>query len=435
MLLLWPVACGLWPLPRLGLSPDNHAPSGFHPTAHAMKDRPTILFVDDEPPIRTTLPAILNRFGFDVTAAGTVPEALHLIATRQFDVLISDLNIGQPGDGFTVVSAMRRTQPDAVTLILTGYPAFETALEAIRQQVDDYLVKPAEVGTLVENIREKLTTPPPRVHRIEARRLADILARNTQDIVQRWLRAAREDPEINAVRLTDQELADHVPRVIAEIVTPSMPNQLSGEAAKDAAIHGKTRFKQGCTMPSIVREARILQNVISRFVQENLLALEISSVIPDVMYIGETIQAFLEESIRAYVHARHAAADTVTKGKPRTVLLLNRNPEVSRLRAYALERAGFAVTRADSRQEALRLLDKKFDALVVSYSLSTESIGEMTELFRQRNPGAAIVTIAKEKWRDMKIDVDFTVTGDEGPEAMIEGVLSALNRRRLLRVK
>ena len=44
-----------------------------------------------------------------------------------FDVLLSDLNIGQPGDGFTVVSAMRRVQPKAATFILTGYPDFDTA--------------------------------------------------------------------------------------------------------------------------------------------------------------------------------------------------------------------------------------------------------------------------------------------------------------------
>ena len=69
--------------------------------------------------------------------------------SAQFDVLISDLNIGQPGDGFTVVSAMRRSQPACITLILTGYPGFDTALEAIRSQVDDYLIKPAAIPTLI----------------------------------------------------------------------------------------------------------------------------------------------------------------------------------------------------------------------------------------------------------------------------------------------
>ena len=83
---------------------------------------PRILFVDDEPNICLTMPAILRQHGYDVTAVGTVSEALTQILAAQFDILISDLNIGHPGDGFTVVSAMRRTQPTCITLILTGYP-------------------------------------------------------------------------------------------------------------------------------------------------------------------------------------------------------------------------------------------------------------------------------------------------------------------------
>jgi DNA-binding response OmpR family regulator len=115
-----------------------------------------ILFVDDEPSIRLTLPTILRQHGFDVRAAGTVREALNEINSHDFDVLIADLNIGEIGDGFTVVSAMRRSQPNCVTFILTGYPVFESALKAIQAQVDDYLVKPADIGTLVAKIEERL---------------------------------------------------------------------------------------------------------------------------------------------------------------------------------------------------------------------------------------------------------------------------------------
>src|ERR1035437_1415156 len=120
-----------------------------------------VLFVDDEPGIRLTMPEILHQHGFSVTAVGTVNEALAVITSAQFDVLISDLNIGQPGDGFTVVSAMRRTQPECLTLILTGYPGFETALQAIRSQVDDYLIKPTPVPTLINLIEEKLKNSKP----------------------------------------------------------------------------------------------------------------------------------------------------------------------------------------------------------------------------------------------------------------------------------
>src|SRR5438046_8538358 len=69
-----------------------------------MADQPNILFVDDEDSIRLTLPPLLQSYGFEVISAATVAEALGLITRHKFDVLISDLNIGHPGDGFTVVS-------------------------------------------------------------------------------------------------------------------------------------------------------------------------------------------------------------------------------------------------------------------------------------------------------------------------------------------
>ncbi|MBV9610503.1 MAG: response regulator, partial [Acidobacteria bacterium] len=58
-----------------------------------------VLFVDDEPNIRLTLPKILEQHGFNVTVAATVTEALNAINLHDFDVLISDLNIGHPADG------------------------------------------------------------------------------------------------------------------------------------------------------------------------------------------------------------------------------------------------------------------------------------------------------------------------------------------------
>src|SRR3954466_287839 len=115
-------------------------------------DRTKILVVDDDPAVLKTLEAVLAYSGFDVCAVPNVPEALEVISKQQFDVLLTDLNIGQPGDGFTVVSAMRRVQPDACTFILTGYPDIESAIQAIRSQVDDYFAKPLKVETLLSAI-------------------------------------------------------------------------------------------------------------------------------------------------------------------------------------------------------------------------------------------------------------------------------------------
>jgi ActR/RegA family two-component response regulator len=165
-----------------------------------MKKR--LLFVDDEEGIRLTLPAILTKEGFDVTVASSVPEALKVIQDLPFDILLSDLNIGQPGDGFTVVSAMRRIQPTAATFILTGYPDFESALIAIRNQVDDYLTKPADIKKLVEALKEKASRTGPSHRGVPKKRISSILRENRDEIIERWLKRHNANTELSRVRLT-----------------------------------------------------------------------------------------------------------------------------------------------------------------------------------------------------------------------------------------
>ena len=98
--------------------------------------------------------------GYEAVTANSVAEALNIITSQKFDVLISDLNMGHIADGFTVVHTMRRVNPDCINFILTGFPAFETALQALRAQVDDYLTKPSDVPTLVAAIEEKAERAP-----------------------------------------------------------------------------------------------------------------------------------------------------------------------------------------------------------------------------------------------------------------------------------
>src|SRR3989475_1496146 len=68
----------------------------------------SLLFVDDEPSIRLTLPPLLQEHGFRVNVAANVAEALEAIKMNEFDVLICDLNIDRKADGFEVRSEERR---------------------------------------------------------------------------------------------------------------------------------------------------------------------------------------------------------------------------------------------------------------------------------------------------------------------------------------
>src|SRR6185437_15387842 len=272
-----------------------------------MPHKPRVLFLDDEESIRATLPLMLEAYGFAVTPCGTVPDALRLIAHEKFDVLIADLNVGNAGDGFTVVSAMRRTQPEAVNFILTGYPAFETALEAIRQQVDDYLIKPTEIESLVQTIQSKLTDRKP-THGIQPRRLPNIIEQHLDSIVQHCLTAVKKDEAIRAIPLSDVERQDHVPGLLQHAFARAHGKQLTAEDDDAAQLHGRVRRKQGYSIPLVVREARILLRAIADCVQQNLLAIEVSYLIPDMVNVWETVSSELEISIKTFLASTGGSA-------------------------------------------------------------------------------------------------------------------------------
>lgn len=274
-----------------------------------------VLFVDDEPGIRATLPAVLGMHGFHVTTAGTVPEALDLINKQEFDVLLSDLNIGEPGDGFTVVSAMRRVQPTAVTIIITGFPAFETALEAIRSQVDDYVVKPADPQALVRTIEHALSEAHVHPHRpMPTKRVWQVIDESRDVIVSEWVAAVEAMPEVASVPLSRRERADHVPQVLDELVRMLRAKQgpeASPEALEGATKHGLVRRRQHYSIPMLLEEGRVLRRVVCEVVQQNLLAIEISSLISDMMAVQDNLGFQINESVRAYLRAEGAPRDRV----------------------------------------------------------------------------------------------------------------------------
>jgi DNA-binding response OmpR family regulator len=121
-----------------------------------------LLFVDDEPNIRATLPVILRRYGFTVTVAATVKQALEATQAKRFDVLLCDLNIEREADGFVVIRAMQQANPDCAVIVLTGYPDVTTAIEGLHLRIDDYITKPANADSLVAILADKLAARQPK---------------------------------------------------------------------------------------------------------------------------------------------------------------------------------------------------------------------------------------------------------------------------------
>jgi YesN/AraC family two-component response regulator len=261
-----------------------------------------VLFVDDEASIRMTLPHILRLKGYEVTATGTVAEALAAMQKHQYDVLLADLNIGQPGDGFTVVSAMRRVQPDAVTLILTGYPAFETALEAIRSQVDDYLVKPADVELLCDVIQKNLEQHTPVAH-ITPRKLWLVLRDHKFEVMGRWRQEVASHEASKAA--DEEERAHYVGTLLDEIadMLEQHPAKVSPGGLRAAIAHGQRQAAVGASLAELMEEIRVLRQVLFKVIQQNLLAVNTSYVISDMTAISEVLDQQLQASVDAYQRA------------------------------------------------------------------------------------------------------------------------------------
>ena len=271
----------------------------------AVREEPgvKVLFVDDDRLILLTTPAILREHGYSVTAVGSVNEALGLIASTQFDVLISDLNIGSAGDGFTVVSAMRRTQPQCVTLIMTGYPGFDSALEAIRAQVDDYLIKPTPIPTLIDVIEAKLRCPSLNPE-AATKRISQVLRECTFEITQRTLSAMKSDPALGALPLSDEQRIEFVPRMLEDLATTleiSEHGQEPPEIVHSAKMRGFKQYRLGYTIPLVAAHIRFLEQAIYEVLHEHMRSLNLSYFMFELKRLNASLGIQLEHTQLAFL--------------------------------------------------------------------------------------------------------------------------------------
>lgn len=102
-----------------------------------------ILLVDDDPYILEGIGADLENQGFQVAKTDRGNQALQLLKDNDFDLVITDL-VMEDTDGFQVLKNAKELNADTMVIILTGYGDMKSAIEALRQQADDYLLKPCE---------------------------------------------------------------------------------------------------------------------------------------------------------------------------------------------------------------------------------------------------------------------------------------------------
>ncbi len=118
----------------------------------------TILVAEDDWDLREALCDTLELGGFRVIPASSAEEALELFATRDIDMLVSDVNMGGM-DGHELLQRIRVLAPLLPVLLITAYGSISRSVEAMRNGAVDYLVKPFDPQTLVDAVRQYVAVP------------------------------------------------------------------------------------------------------------------------------------------------------------------------------------------------------------------------------------------------------------------------------------
>jgi DNA-binding response OmpR family regulator len=114
-----------------------------------------ILVVDDEPVARQSLTDILRLEGYTVNSVPNGQSAVEYVRTHPVELMIVDLRM--PGmDGLEVVQVVNQISPETEVILLTAFGSTESAVQALRLRIHDYLLKPAPPVQVINSIKKGL---------------------------------------------------------------------------------------------------------------------------------------------------------------------------------------------------------------------------------------------------------------------------------------
>ena len=111
------------------------------------------LVVDDEPDFLETLVNRLGKRGIDTTGVRSGEEALEVMKKKLFDVVVLDIKMPGGMDGIECLREMKKIQPIAEVILLTGHGSVETSIEGMKLGAFDYLLKPVSLEDLLTKLQ------------------------------------------------------------------------------------------------------------------------------------------------------------------------------------------------------------------------------------------------------------------------------------------
>jgi DNA-binding NtrC family response regulator len=114
-----------------------------------------ILVVDDDESIRKVLATILEEEGYVVDTAENGKEAIEKSHVKFYNLALIDIRLPDM-EGTELLTALKETTPKIVKIIITGYPSLQNAVEAVNKGADGYVLKPFNMDSVLNTIKEHL---------------------------------------------------------------------------------------------------------------------------------------------------------------------------------------------------------------------------------------------------------------------------------------
>ena len=134
-----------------------------------------ILIVDDEEDFLETLSNRLKKRGIDVSGARSGEEALEKIKEKPYDVVVLDIKMPGGMDGIETLREIKKLQPLAEILLLTGHASVETSIEGMKLGAFDYLLKPIKLENLLKKVAEALEKKDSQDQKIRSAQIKKLL--------------------------------------------------------------------------------------------------------------------------------------------------------------------------------------------------------------------------------------------------------------------
>jgi RsbT co-antagonist protein rsbRD N-terminal domain len=136
----------------------------------------------------------------------------------------------------------------------------------------------------------------------DPKRVPDVIEEQKDELIRQWLERVNQNPELMRVSLSEAERKDHVPDLLQEALARACGHRINAQERQRAAErHGTLRYHQGYSIPMLILEAQLLQDVIVNCIRENSHNLELDNLVADTGRIADTIITELLESVRAYM--------------------------------------------------------------------------------------------------------------------------------------